>query len=57
MQTVPPSDVANLFARAMIGLDDDDCSSPDNPTGWTAIGCLHRLANKEVLDIALARPL
>lgn len=54
MQALPPSDVKDLFARAMIGLDDNNCSPPDNPIGWTAIAGLHRLASREVLDIALA---
>ncbi len=54
METVSSSDVENLFARAMIGLDEDEQMPSDNPTGWLAIGHLHGLATREVLDTALA---
>jgi HEAT repeat protein len=50
-----PSQVETLFARAMIGLDEEESApASDNPTGWHAIVCLHRLASREVLATSLA---
>jgi hypothetical protein len=54
METVPSNEVEDLMARAMIGLDDDELSPLDNPTGRLAIGRLHGLASREVLDESLA---
>jgi hypothetical protein len=48
------NEVAVLFASAMIGLDKDEESSAENPTGWLAIARLHSLASHEVLTAALA---
>lgn len=50
----PSSEVDDLFARARVGLDDDEVSPPDNPTGWSAIVRLQRTPTREVLDAALA---
>ncbi len=54
MKTTMPSDVQDLTSRAMVGLDEDEEQPSDAPTGRQAIACLHRLANREVLDAALA---
>jgi len=55
MVSVPSSEIADLFARAMIGLDDDDDAQwhSENRTGRGAIYDLQGLANREVLDLAL----
>ncbi|TDR87187.1 HEAT repeat protein [Enterovirga rhinocerotis] len=53
MQSLPSVDIDDLFRRAMIGLDDDDLGSIDDPTGWIAIGRLQRMANRAVLEMAL----
>ena len=54
METLPSSEVEDLFARAMIGLDKDEQSPWESPTGWHAIGHLQGLATREVLNAALA---
>jgi len=56
MESEPPSEIADLFARATIRLDDDDEEQwrSENRTGRGAIGRLHCLATREVLDTALA---
>jgi HEAT repeat protein len=56
MESGPSSEIADLFARATIRLDDDDDEqwSSENRTGRGAIGRLHRLATREALDTALA---
>jgi HEAT repeat protein len=54
MEIEPSSKVDDLIARAMIGLDQDDQPSSDNPIGRLAIARLHRLASREVLAAALA---
>lgn len=54
METLPSNEVEDLFASSMIGLDEDEESSPENPTGWLAIARLHSLASHEVLAAALA---
>lgn len=54
MEALPSNEVEDLFASAMIGLDEDEESSPENPTGWLAIARLHSLASQEVLAATLA---
>ncbi len=55
MDTSETWSVSDLFRRAAIGLDaDEDHLILDDPTGWYSIGRLHRIANREVLDAALA---
>jgi HEAT repeat protein len=54
METVPSSEVEDLIARAMIGFDEDEQPPSDNPAGWLAIGRLHSLGSREVLDASLA---
>lgn len=54
METAPLSEVEDLIARAMIGLDEEERPRSDSPTGWQAIVCLHHLASREVLDASLA---
>lgn len=48
------NEVDDLFARAVIGLDEDDAAPSGDATGWSAIRRLHVLADRSVLDAALA---
>jgi HEAT repeat protein len=54
METLPSSEVEDLIARAIAGLDEDEQLPSDNPTGWLAIARLHSLANREVVDASLS---
>jgi HEAT repeat protein len=54
METMQNRPVADLFSRAAVDLDSDDLSPSEDPTGRIAIGQLHRIASREVLDGALA---
>lgn len=47
-------EVDDLFARAMIGLDDEEGRAWEDGTGWAAIARLHGLGSQAVLDAALA---
>lgn len=48
------NDVEGLLARAVIGLDDECASAPDDMSGWRAIVRLRDRASRDVLDACLA---
>lgn len=52
VETISTIAIDDLFARALIGLDEDDYAPMDHPTGRVAILRLHRIASREVLDAA-----
>jgi hypothetical protein len=54
MEPLPSSEVEDLFASAIAGVDKDEQLHSDNPTGWLAIARRHDLASRKVLDASLA---
>jgi HEAT repeat protein len=54
METATAAKVEDLISHAMIGLDEEEPPTFDNPNGWGAIRRLHILGSREVLNASLA---